>query len=123
VVQIKKIKMNKFVKSVTNAINGIAILIREERNAKIHVLALIFAILMGIAYEINMFEWLIISLAASLVFITEAINTAIEKTIDYLTLEKKTALKQIKDLAAGAVLIASFFAIIVALIIFIPRIF
>lgn len=115
--------MNTFVKSVTNAINGIAILIREERNAKIHVLALIFAILMGIAYKINVFEWLIISLAAGLVFITEAINTAIEKTVDYLTLEKKMALKQIKDLAAGAVLIAAFFAIIAASIIFIPRIF
>ncbi len=115
--------MNKFIKSLTNAINGVVLLVREERNAKIHIIALILVILVGLIYHLNILNWILIGLATSLVLITEAINTAIEKTIDYLTLEQKPALRQIKDLAAAAVLIAAIFAVFVAVMIFIPLIF
>ena len=55
------------------------------------------------------------------VWITEMINTAIEKAMDFITLEKHSQIKLIKDLAAGAVLVASITALITGSIIFVPK--
>jgi len=53
--------------------------------------------------------------------VAEMINTAIEKTIDFISVEKHPQIKLIKDIAAGAVLIASLAAVVVGLFIFIPK--
>lgn len=115
--------MKKFIFSFKNALNGIYLLIRDERNAKIHVMAIILVVITGIIFDINRFEWCFIALAISLVLITETINTVIENMIDFITLERKPELKKIKDIAAGSVLIAALFAVIIAGIIFLPKFF
>jgi diacylglycerol kinase len=62
-------------------------------------------------------------LAIALVWTTEAINTAIEKIVDFISPDFHPKAGEIKDLAAGAVLIASLFALITGLIIFVPKLF
>lgn len=113
--------MKKILRSFVYAMAGINALIRDERNAKIHLIATIIVIGAGIYANLHPIEWSFIFLAIALVFITEALNTAIEETVDYMTLEQKPQLKKIKDVAAGAVLMAAIYALGTAAIIFIPH--
>ena len=86
-----------------------------------HLLASILVTGLGIYFQIDRNEWLWIALAVILVWTTEAVNTSIEKMVDLLHPNFDPRAGHIKDLAAGAVLMAALFSIIVALIIFLPR--
>lgn len=81
-------------------------------------IALVAAFLLKCSKE----EWLWILLADFLVIICETFNSCIEKTVDYISLQRHPQAKLIKDMAASAVVLASLFALIVACLIFIPRI-
>lgn len=89
-------------------------MLRNEHNAWIHCLAAVMAMVGGYFLKINTTEWLFVVGAICLVFALEMINTAIEKMCNAITLENNPHIKQAKDLAAGAVLIGAFFALVVA---------
>ena len=113
----------KRIKSISFAFRGIIALVYSEPNAKIHLLASIAAILTGLLLKISKNEWCIIIFAISMVWISETFNTAIEKTTDQLFTGFNEKAKYIKDISAGAVLISSIAALIVGLIIFVPKLF
>ena len=109
-------------KSFKYALNGIFTALAICRNLKIHYLIAIIAIVAGFYFEIKRLEFAIVLLAIVLVVSLEMMNTAIEKVVDLLT-EKYHVLALIaKDVAAGAVLIASIVAFIVGALIFGPYI-
>lgn len=110
----------KQLKSFRDAFNGIGILIRSERNFQIHLLAFILALGAGFYFDISRGEFIIILLVSALVFALEGVNTAIEKLCDEVTEERKESIRKIKDIAAGAVLIAAIFALVVGVLIFSP---
>ena len=110
--------MIKFIKGFGYAFAGIRQMLLHERNFKVHVLALIVVISAGFYFHITTNEWLILILISALVLALETINSAIEKLCDLYTKETHPQIKLIKDIAAGAVLIAAIFAVIIALIIF-----
>lgn len=114
--------MKRIIKSFGYAIEGIFTGIREERNMKIHITIMILVIIMGIILKISKLEWIICIILFGLVISLELINTAIENTIDLITLEKNPKAKIAKDTAAGAVLVSAISAAIIGLIIFIPKI-
>jgi len=114
----KKIKMSKLFKSFNIAITGIFSAIKSERNMKIHIIAAILVLIMSLFFKLTQSEFLFIALAVTLVFITEIFNTSIEKLGDAITKEKHEAIKIAKDISAGAVLIATTFAILVGVIVF-----
>lgn len=115
--------MKQFLLSFKYAIEGIITSIKEERNIKIHLLAVIVTVIMGITYKISNVEWMICILLFGLVISLELVNTAIENAIDLVTNEKNIYAKKAKDAAAGAVLIAAIVSVIIAGIIWIPKIF
>lgn len=115
--------MKKFILSFKYAIKGIITGIKEERNMKIHLLAVIVVIAMGIIYKISKIEWIICIALFGLVISSELINTAVENTVDLITDEKKELAKKAKDTAAGAVLVNSIISAIIAGLIWIPKIF
>ena len=81
--------------------------------------------LVGIAgwyYQLNSSEWLWIIAASGMVLGAELFNTAIEVLVDLVSPEIHPKAKIIKDVAAGAVLIAAFAAVLIGLIIFLPKI-
>lgn len=78
-------------------------------------------ILAGIWLELGKDECLWISLAVTLVIVCEIFNSCIEKTIDYISLERNRQAGLIKDMAASAVLAASLFALLCALLIMLPK--
>ena len=108
----------KFVRSVRFAVQGLATLVRSENNARIHTLAMVLAVGAGLYFRIPARDWLWLALAITLVFTTEALNTALEKLVDLVSPERRPLAGQIKDLAAGAVLITALFALGVAWVVF-----
>ncbi len=108
-------------KSFTHAFKGLWILIKSTHNFWIHIFVAVIAILLGFLLKISHIEWMILILTSGFVMVTEAINTAIEIDIDLTSPNYHPYAKDTKDVAAGAVLISAFVAVIVGLIIFIPK--
>lgn len=115
--------MKDFFMSFKYAIEGILKTIKDERNIKIHILAVIVVIIMGTIYKISTLEWIICIILFGLVISSEMINTSIEHTVDLITKEENKLAKLAKDAAAGAVLVNAIASIIIAGIIWIPKIF
>ncbi len=111
------------IKRFRDAFNGIGILIRSERNFQIHLVAFVLAISAGFYFDIRLKEFGAILFVSAMVFSLEAINTAIEKLCDEVTEERKESIRIIKDIAAGAVLIAAIFALAIGILIFFPYVF
>lgn len=115
--------MKKIIKSFKYAIDGVITGIKQERNMKIHIIIVILVIAFGIILKINKIEWIICIILFGNVISLELVNTAIESTVDLITLDKNPKAKIAKDVAAGSVLIVAITAAIIGLIIFIPKIF
>lgn len=116
-------KNKYFITSVEFALTGIQTVFKEERNMRKHVFFGILALLVGFIFQLSRFEWLWLLLAVFLVWIVEIINTVFENVVDMFTdFHFHPIGKKIKDMAAGAVLLTSFFAVIIGLILFVPKI-
>ncbi len=83
---------------------------------------LLSLIVLAFVFPVSTREAVALALAVGFVWTAELFNTAIEKIMDFISIEKKPAIKYIKDLAAAAVLVAAMAALITGLIIFIPKI-
>lgn len=104
------------------AFNGVFALFKSERNMRIHSIATLVVIILGFCLKISSGEWCLIVICIGFVFTAEAFNTAIEKIVNKISPEKNDAAGLIKDISAGAVLISAIAALIIGLIIFIPKI-
>ncbi|WP_105956101.1 diacylglycerol kinase family protein [Apilactobacillus quenuiae] len=118
----KQIHKNKhFIVSFLHALNGILILIKDERNFRFHLFSSLIVIIISFCLHIDLNEWLWILLALFLVILSETVNTIVETVVDLFVGDKYNNLaKKAKDVAAGSVLIASLFSILIGLIIFLP---
>ena len=114
--------IRKRIKSFGYAFNGLRLLIKEEHNAWIHVMATILAILLGFAFTISKTEWVALVFSIGFVFALELVNSAIENLADYSSPGTHELIKKVKDLSAAAVLIAAITALSIGLLIFIPKI-
>ena len=103
------------------AFRGIVDFFREEHNAILHVIATLMVIGMAVVFGVSRVEAILLVIVAGLVWMAELFNTAIEKMMDYISTEKQTQIKLIKDLSAAAVLISSVIAVATGAIIFIPK--
>ena len=118
----KKFSILKQLKSFGFAFNGLKILIKEEHNSRIHLFATVCVLIAAFVFEISKAEWLAVIFAIGFVFALEIINSAIENIADFVSPEKHVLIKKIKDLAAAGVLVSAMTALIVGLIIFLPKI-
>lgn len=101
---------------------GLQRFFRTEHNAWIHGVAALGAILLGILLKITAHQWVGVLFAIGLVLSAEAFNTCIERMMDRLVPEPDEAVRYIKDLAAGAVLVAAITAAVIGGVIFLPKI-
>lgn len=104
------------------AFKGLRNLLRYEHNARVHLVATIVVVIAGLLLKVASWEWIILCLAMGFVWVTEILNTCIERIMDYLSTEKDPRIAVIKDLAAGAVLVSAIAALVAGAIIFIPKI-
>lgn len=119
----RKWKNRDLVASMEFAITGIITAFKEERNMRKHAVSAVLASLAGLVFQISAIEWLFLFLAIFLVITFEIINSAIENVVDLASDYHFSMLaKNAKDMAAGAVLVISGYAVVIGLIIFIPKI-
>lgn len=104
------------------AFRGLIILIRNERNARIHFMTAVLVTTAGFVFRINSTQWAIILLLFAMIISAEMFNSAIEKLADLVEPNLNNEIRDLKDLAAGAVLWASMVSVIIGIIIFAPYI-
>ena len=118
----RKWKNRDVISSLEFALTGILTAFKEEKNMRSHVLSAVAAIIAGLIFRISATEWLFLLLSIFLVIAFEIMNSAVENVVDlasdyHFSMRAKNA----KDMAAGAVLVVSGFAVITGLIIFLPK--
>ena len=115
--------LKRLLKSFIYAFRGLVKTWREEQNLQIHSMVALVVVIMGFAFGISIVEWLFLVIVISLVILMEIINSAIERVADILKPRIHDYVKEIKDIMAAAVLLASISAVIVGFIIFGSRIY
>jgi len=119
--------MNNFIttriKSAGIALRGAYLLIKTEASVKVQLLIGVIMTLAGIYVHLSPTEWILQTLTIALVMSVEGLNTAIEKTVDFIHPDHNDKIGFIKDIAAGAVFITAVAAIVVGCIIYIPKLF
>ena len=111
------------IKSVGYAFKGAILLIRTEASIKIQFFIALVVTAAGFFFNISSSEWGIQLLAIGLVMSIEGVNTAVEEIANFIHPEHHNKIGLIKDIAAGAVFIASIFATIIGFVIYLPKIF
>lgn len=110
------------IKTFSNAFRGLWMYLKGESNNRIHLLAAALVIAAGIFFHIDLIEWLFLLLSIGFVLVSEAFNFSLEKLCNEVQSEYNEQIKVIKDISAGAVLIAAIFSAAVGLIIFLPKV-
>lgn len=108
--------------SFRHAWSGLKTVIREEHNARIHLMVMLVALGAAWYFRITPAEWAMVLLCIGLVVSLEIVNSAIEKLADAVSPERNEQIKRVKDLAAAAVLVSAIIAAVVGLMVFVPRI-
>jgi diacylglycerol kinase len=117
----KPFSISARLKSFVHAFEGILDFIKYEPQAVIHAIATVLVVAAGFYFSINTTEWIAVIVAIGLVIISEMMNTAIEKLTDMVSPEYNPRAKVVKDLAAGAVLIAALAAAMIGIVVFLPK--
>ncbi|MEO6306221.1 MAG: diacylglycerol kinase family protein [Bacteroidia bacterium] len=112
--------LKKRIQAFGFAFSGLFAAIKREKNLQLQVIIAILVIIGGIYFHCNSIDWLMIIACIACVISLELINSAIERLCDLYSKEPDPRIKYIKDVSAAAVLVASLFAAIVGLIVFIP---
>lgn len=110
-----------FLDSFKDAMAGIFHCLMNERNMRTHFVAGILVYAAAIYFKLPGVEVAVICLTVGLVITAELMNTAIENTVDLVTEELKPLAKIAKDVAAGAVLLSAFTAVLVGMALFLPK--
>ncbi len=105
------------------ALQGLLKFFKQEVNAWIHLFATVTVVIAAYCFNVSKAEAVSLTIVTGMVWTAEAFNTVIERTMDFLSPEKNPKVAFIKDLSAGAVLLAALTALITGCIIFIPKIF
>jgi len=114
--------MWRFRDALHHALEGMSFAFTNERSLRIQFGIFLIVIIFGLYLQISANEFAIIIGISALVFSLELINTAIEKSMDVISNGRyDERIKIIKDVSAGAVLVAAIFAIVIGALIFIPK--
>jgi len=103
------------------AFSGVAHVLKTQQNFRIGLAGAILVIAAGVFFRITLSEWTLVIFATLLVLVTEMINTVFEEMVDLLKCEYDRRCKAAKDVSAGMVVLALLAAIIVGLLVFLPR--
>ena len=115
-----KYDLKKQLRSFGYAWKGIQSCVGKEQNLSFHLIAAMAVIIAGIVLGITRTEWIMVVMCIGTVIAAELFNTAFEKLVGLVSPERHPVAGQVKDIAAGAVLICAVAAAIIGLIIFIP---
>jgi len=107
--------------SFGHAFRGVFYALRTQRNFRIHFAAILVVVTVGLWLGITPLAWALLTLTIGGVLALEMLNTALEVFVDLVEPEYHPLAKRIKDLMAGAVLVAAIAAVIIAVLVFVPH--
>jgi len=110
-------------KSFGYAIKGALLLFKTESSIQVQFVLALLVTAAGFYFEINATEWILQIITIALVMSIEGLNTALEKLCDFVHEDFEPRIGLIKDISAGAVFFTALAALIVALIIYVPKVF
>jgi diacylglycerol kinase len=119
---LNKFSLKSRFQSFKFAFHGLCSLLKNEHNSRIHFLAAIVVIAMGIIFKVTFFEWSLLTIVIGIVFLTELLNSSLETISDFVDPEWNEQIRRAKDYSAAAVLISAIIAVVVGGLIFIPKI-
>jgi diacylglycerol kinase len=102
------------------AFAGVCTLLRDQHNARLHLLATLVVVVLAVLMEVSHTHWMVLLLTMALVWLAEALNSALEYLCDAAVPGHNDLVGKAKDVAAGGVLICSVFAVAVAGLVFLP---
>jgi diacylglycerol kinase (ATP) len=108
------------VKSFGYAFEGIALMLKTQHNAWLHLTASLWVVGLAWWYGMSAADWRWLLVAMAMVWVAETVNTAVEFLCDVVSPEYALAVKGAKDIAAGAVLIAAATAAVIGVLTFWP---
>ena len=106
------------IRSFGYAFRGLWLMILTQPHPQLHALATIAVLIAGIVLHLRRWEWVAILLCIGMVWVAEALNSALEFLADEVSLEKRERIGKAKDVAAGGVLIAAIVSVAVAALVF-----
>ncbi len=109
-------------KAFTNAFNGMKYFFLHERNGKIQLCVAAAVVGLAVGLGVSATDWIALLVCIAMVLSMEMLNSALEKLSDLVQEDYHPVIKTVKDVAAAAVLFASFIAAIIGCIIFLPKI-
>lgn len=118
----EKRKNKSILKAFSNATNGIIYTISTQKNVRIQIIIALIVMLLSYIFKLTKIEIIVLVITVILVLFAEMINTAIETVVDLCTESYNQKAKIAKDVAAGAVVLASVNAVIVGFILFFDKI-
>ena len=113
--------MEGLVISIKNAASGLRLILRQERNARIHLALAIAALAAGLLLGVSDIGLAAMFFAVILVFLAEIFNSAIEKTLDLVEPTVSVKVAEVKDMAAGGVLVAAIAAAAIGAVVLLPK--
>ena len=121
--EIKKKGFKRFLKSFKNSVDGLIYAYKNEQSLWIHGVSSIICIALGLIFQIRFYEWAIVIIGLGLTLGMELVNTAIEATVDLVTLEIHPLAKIAKDCGSAATFVCSMIVIASSLFVFAPYIY
>lgn len=118
-----KFKTQGFSRTFKNARKGLRIVLKSERNIRIHFMAAVITLVFGMLLGLSAVKLCMLLFAISFVVVTEMVNSAIEFALDAVFHNRySTLVGMAKDISAGAVMFATFVAIVVGILILGPAV-
>lgn len=114
--------MHKHTISFKHAYDGVLWAMRTQPNYRIHIACSTIAVFLSLALSISTQEWITIILVITMGLVVETLNTGLEATTDAITREWREEIKIAKDVSAAAMLTYAVGALIIASMIFVPKI-
>ncbi len=102
------------------AFSGLWYVLRTQRNSRIHLLIAVLVILLGLWLGLPLDQWAVLVLTIGFVLVSEMLNTVAETLVDLINPGYHPLAKVIKDVTAGAVLLAAVISVIVGLLVLGP---
>lgn len=116
------IHVRRLAKSFKHAVHGVAVVFRSEQNFRIQVAAALAAFALALWFRVRYEEWIILLFLTGAVLVLELVNSILERIVDTFKPRIHPVVKDVKDIMAAAVLIASLIALLVGVTIFSPPI-
>ena len=115
-------KSSSFWASLRYAISGVVYALFSQRNMKIHLIATILVVIAGLFFGLNRVEWALITLTITAVWAAEILNSSVDEIVDLVSPQFDVRAGRAKNMGAGAVLTTAVGAVIIGILIFVPRI-